>query len=78
MKLHEALAVIKDDEWMRPKDWIGHGTAYCVQNGVIREIFKNNRPHIYPFVDSLIGDWEIVSPDEVLNERKRDISQQVV
>ena len=69
MKVHEAIKIVKDEEWIRPVSWKGTGHAY-----VIKENFFYVVPTIrggasaLMNIDDLVDDWEIVSPEFVLGE----------
>lgn len=71
MKLHEVLKDVKGstDKWFRPVSWKGCKHAYCIEDG---HSYFVPSPHggycdMVAQVDILIGDWEIVTPDEVLD-----------
>lgn len=55
--------------WFRPLSWKGTGQAFQVQDGetVIVPAQKFNS-YMTPKVKFFIEDWEIVSPDVVLDE----------
>lgn len=70
MKINEAIQN-SNGNWFRPISWRGAGMAYCL---------KNMDTHLVPSskggdcgmthdFDALTGDWEIVMPDIVLDER---------
>lgn len=70
MQIDEAIRK-SDGNWFRPTKWRGAGMAYCL---------KGNDTYLVPSArggdvgmthdaDALVGDWEIVDPDVVLDER---------
>lgn len=75
MKLHEAIIELyKIDNkgvWVRPKCWIGSGLAFCLSHDTFSmELVPGRRggeSHMASDVKSLIDDWEVVSPDQVLD-----------
>lgn len=72
MKLHEALAYVGDN-WLRPVNWVGLGTAYCVEDGLTKLVPTSRGGEIgmVAIVELLAGDWEIVEPGVVLDEREQ-------
>lgn len=63
------LALKDHSIWFRPKSWKGTAQAYQVQDGktviVPAPIFN---PYMSPEAKFFTEDWEIVTPDEVLDE----------
>lgn len=56
------------DMWFRPVIWRGSGQAYCVKDGHCY-LVPNARGGIRGMTSSvkyLSGEWEVVSPNEVL------------
>lgn len=72
MKLNEALAHVGDN-WLRPVQWAGLGQAYCVEKGLTKVVPSSRGGDIgmVAIVDLLVGDWEIVAPGVVLDEREQ-------
>lgn len=70
MTLLEAIQLCGDN-WFRPAGW--REIAFSRTNGLIwMENFKEDElglSGIYRVVD-LTGDWEIVTPEQVMGERK--------
>lgn len=75
MKLHEAIVELRKPEnkfmWMRPVKWKGCRQAYCLGlDGLDTEIVpgsQGGRCHMTSGITSLTSDWEVVSPDTVLD-----------
>lgn len=76
MKLHDVLKhgdVLAGDVWIRPVTWRKTGAAFAVKEGGMRSasIYRvpSGKPDmgITPYVSELSGDWEIVTPADVLD-----------
>lgn len=72
MKLHEALMQVGDN-WLRPRAWTGCGQAYCVERGATKLVPSSRGAEMgmTAIVEYLTGDWEIISPGVVLDEREQ-------
>lgn len=72
MKIHEALETLPDGMWCRPVDMRGTGGAYVVLGNVLCSVpgRKGAQIDYAPYVDQMVSEWEIVSPDVVLGESK--------
>jgi len=71
MKISEAISK-SDGNWFRPVEWAGCGQAYCMK-GIQTCLVPSPRggePSMTANASFLAGDWEIVPPDTVLNERR--------
>lgn len=78
MKLPDVLkhgAVAAGEMWFRPVTCRRTGAAYVVKDSGTRAaavwrvpLGKGPGLGITPYAEELSGDWEIVTPDEVLNE----------
>lgn len=71
MRLHEVIDAVQDGEWFRPVGLSGSGMAYCVKAGYVHCVPSSSGGILGApaNADSLRGEWEIVSPDDVLAER---------
>lgn len=73
MKLPDVLETLKGNQdcWFRPISWKGRGKAYCLKNGCTALVpTPNGGTHgMTCQPDELMGDWEIVLPGIVLDER---------
>ena len=75
MKLHEVLDKVTDHtQWFRPKHWKGHKLAYIILDGRVCRAVPPSHPshwaHTVGITDDVLAlssEWEIVSPDKVLN-----------
>lgn len=72
MKLHEVLEKLDGNTelWFRPISWKGRESAYTLDGGgctkYVPTSFGGNIS-MTPSITLLKGDWEIVTPDQVLN-----------
>ena len=71
MELHEAIAESQADpenKWFRPVSWRGTTQALVVIDGHVCQVpqFRGGVPHMPTNINALVGDWEVVTPDEVL------------
>ena len=77
MKLDEALTspgVVDGTLWFRPVGWIGPH-AFTVQDGVVLTVptSRGGHPGIIPYASVLAGEWEVVTPGQVLDyQQPRD------
>ena len=73
MKLHEAIAVANesDTHWFRPVSWAGSGSAYTTNRGRVGIVptARGMSESMTTFVEDLLGEWEVVTIDNVLDER---------
>lgn len=71
MRLHEAIDAVQDGEWFRPVSLRGSGIAYCIKGGYLHCVPSASGGILGApnKADSLRGEWEILSPDDVLSER---------
>ena len=74
MKIHEAISRVGDDLgfWFRPVTWKGRGEAFALDHQRRTHRVPTARGgdlHMTHNADILAGDWEVVTPDEVLEER---------
>lgn len=60
--------------WFRPVFWEGAGEAFCLSyNGRVTEVVPSRAGgivHMTTSVEALLGEWEAVTPDQVLAERE--------
>lgn len=71
MKIHEVLKNVGSDlnKWFRPVSFRGMGTAFAVKHGVIVFVPSSEGGIRATLTASqLMEDWEIVDPDDVLDE----------
>ncbi len=60
--------------WFRPVDWQGIGSAYVIdfrdpQSILLVPSFRGGSPAYFPKVYTILDEWEIVNPDDVLDNR---------
>ena len=74
MTLQEAIKAVKHSNgelWFRPVSWKRARVAYTISyNGSMTEFVPTHsggKPQMTSWVSELEGDWEIVTPDQVLN-----------
>jgi hypothetical protein len=70
MTLQEAIKKsIETNDWFRPISWKGAVCAYCIHKGDTQLVptRSGGTLHMITSVNGLMGDWEVVSPDQVLN-----------
>lgn len=73
MKLHEAISKVDGslELWFRPVAWKGRGEAYALDREQRTHLVPTPRGgnlHMTHNANILAGDWEVVTPDEVLSE----------
>ena len=71
MKISEAIRK-SDGNWFRPIKWRGGGMAYCLKGGDTHQVpsARGGDCGMTHDADALVGDWEIVTPNVVLGERR--------
>lgn len=73
MKLHEAVIQAQGhpESWFRPAAWEGTGQAYMVKEGATCKVpsSRGGVPDMTTSPELLAGEWEIISPTQVLAER---------
>lgn len=75
MKMHEAIVALllpeNKEMWARPCCWIGWNQAYCLDRKAMSLMLvpssRGGDYHMTHTVRNLIDDWEVVSPDTVLD-----------
>ena len=71
MNILEVFSSDKDlrDNWFRPVSWKHCREAYCVIDGDIYLVptSRGGSPQFTRFPSEIVGEWEIVDPDVVLN-----------
>ena len=73
MKLHEVIQELlcRKDEylWFRPVSWKGNGAGYYIQGGntYLVPTSRGGAMIMTSCASTLIQEWEIVTPDEVLD-----------
>lgn len=77
MTLQEALKSLQESNgvlWMRPVCWKGIGEAIRLSgDGLTTELVPTVRggvTYMTRAVKNLLGEWEVVTPDQVLTERE--------
>lgn len=72
MNVSDAIkAIVPGEAWARPVTWKGYGeaiTSSCEHRLAVVPSATGGKPW-YPSVSDLTTDWEVVTPDEVLDER---------
>lgn len=64
--------VVSGEMWFRPVGYRGSRVAYRVEDGrVLLAGAAGTRPALFPVLEDLLGEWEAVSPVDVLTERRR-------
>jgi hypothetical protein len=71
MNLQEAIVVAREKGmWFRPVTWRSTGYAFCLSSDELETEFVppscGGRANMIHNVKLLLGDWEVVSVDEVL------------
>ena len=70
LRLDEVLRrsdVQAGDMWFRPVGYRGSRVAYRLEAGqVYLAGGMGSRPGLFPHIEDLLGDWEVVSPVDVL------------
>lgn len=63
---------IESNLWFRPIAWRGAGSAYYVRLGFIWQVPARSGSSAASFCDSayMLGEWEVVSPNDVNKERQ--------
>lgn len=71
MKISDAIRK-SDGNWFRPVKWRGAGMAYCLKDTDTHLVpsARGGDCGMTPDADALVGEWEIVTPDVVLDERR--------
>ncbi len=73
MRLHEVIneATLSGSAWFRPTSWHSTGMAYVIKDGNTHVVPSSGGGTLgmTSSPELLSGDWEVVSPDVVLNER---------
>lgn len=75
MKMHEAIAALllpeNKEMWVRPCCWAGWYQAYCLDRTALSLMLvpssRGGEYHMTYTIRHLIDDWEVVSPDTVLD-----------
>lgn len=59
------------DKWFRPIAWRGGGVAYCVRDANTYRVptGRGGEPGMTADVFSLTGEWEVIPPAVVIEER---------
>jgi hypothetical protein len=72
MDIRDAIFLIKNGNklWARPIKWRGSGQALYLYNGCRPAIVPSAKGGLpwYASVEDILGDWEVVNPDTVLDE----------
>jgi hypothetical protein len=56
--------------WIRAVRWRGYSEAVRIMDNDLWGVPQGVRPRRYiPRIDELVGDWEVVTSDDVLGER---------
>lgn len=70
MNLLEAIQNCGDN-WFRPVEWSGLGNAIKISGGVCYVLNREGQQsYMTPFINLITGEWEIVTPEQVMKERK--------
>jgi hypothetical protein len=59
----------KPDQWIRPIAWRNTGMAIAVRHGAIYTVPGMKADYYMPSVQHVLADWEMVSSEDVLEER---------
>jgi len=73
MNIKEAITqATEEDSWFRPFCMRGSGMAYMVKGGYLHIVPTMSGGHVGGPVraESILEEWEVVPPDEVLSERE--------
>lgn len=74
MKLHEAIVYVQsrpdEDLWLRPVGWEEAALCLKLNNINVVPCLSLDR-YWHPKISDLVGDWEIVLPDHVLDEERK-------
>lgn len=76
MNIRDAINAIRDgNKWARPSHWRGSGeaiTAYCEHRLAVVPSATGGKAW-HPSVKDVTDDWDVLEPDEVLDERHPDV-----
>lgn len=60
------------DNWFRPVEWMGSGDAYYEKvGGTYLTRIRYGSFHMTSSIHYLTGEWEIVTPEQVIAERAK-------
>lgn len=70
MTIVDAIKQLTVETWIRPVTWRGSRQAFALCKGwtVLVPTADGGMPHMTNLVADIVSDWEVVTPDMVLNE----------